>query len=140
MQLIPLAAKSRKCSKMILSKVPSSIRGFSLRSEDILHRRELGRLPYYLPSPECTSEPSNASGTPCQRLSRFTPACVVCESGHAGEVDMDLANGFSARVTSLRRNFALYSVNAHLDHFNKPAEPEDKSIIVGMKNPWPKVM
>jgi hypothetical protein len=103
-------------------------------------QKRAGQIALLPASPECTPEPSNARGTPCQSLSRFTAGCVVCESGHAGEVDMDLANGSSARVTSLRRNFALYNVNAHLDHFNKPAEPKDKSIIVGVKNPWPKVI
>src|SRR5207253_3096130 len=100
-----------------------------------------GQIALLPPPLECTPEPSNARGTPSQSLSRFTPGCVVCESGHAGEVDMDVANGFSARVTSLRLNFALYNVNAHLDHFIRPAEPEDKSIIMGVKTkPWPKVM
>jgi len=87
------------------------------------------------PSSERTPEPSQTSGTPSRTLSRFTPGCVVCESGHAPEVDKDLADGFSARITSLRRNFALYNVNAHLNHFSKSPKPENRSMMTSVKSP-----
>ena len=70
------------------------------------------------------------------RLSRTTPGCPVCESAHVDAVDADLASGFSPRVTSLRRHFALYSINQHFEHFIKKAQgSSDSEALVGIKSP-----
>jgi len=88
-------------------------------------------------------KPEEASVAAKPRLSRTTPGCPVCESAHVDAVDADLASGFSPRVTSLRRHFALYSINQHFEHFIKKAQgSSDSEALVGIKSPnrFPKII
>jgi hypothetical protein len=100
------AARTKACPELLAGVKPEArfliSKGEPADAQDVAVRSG--------PDPEpkdSEPKPEEASEAAKPRLSRITPGCPVCESRHVDDVDADLASGFSARVTSLRRRFAL---------------------------------